>query len=161
MKNIKDLTCLTVLNLSQNCNLTDKSLELISGICVYFSLFEESIIAYSKTQFAGSKNIIPYSCLGKYAEFFPFFVFLLNFFKFMLGEDFCKDKCDIIWSILTYVHGNGFTESNSQWETHFMHYNLEAFSPSSKFSNLESALPKFGRTCLSMVSSFGCPRIEC
>lgn len=79
----------------------------------------------------------------------------------MLGEDFCKDKCDIIWSILTYVHGNGFTESNSQWETHFMHYNLEAFSPSSKFSNLESALPKFGRTCLSMVSSFGCPRIEC
>ncbi|KAL6335433.1 hypothetical protein AAG906_029676 [Vitis piasezkii] len=54
VKNIKDLTCLTVLNLSQNCNLTDKSLELISG------------------------------------------------------EDFCKDKCDIIWSILTYVHGNGF-----------------------------------------------------
>ncbi|RVW67805.1 hypothetical protein CK203_066178 [Vitis vinifera] len=60
VKNIKDLTCLTVLNLSQNCNLTDKSLELISG------------------------------------------------------EDFCKDKCDIIWSILTYVHGNGFTESNSR-----------------------------------------------
>lgn len=32
VKNIKDLVGLTWLNLSQNCNLTDKSLELISGI---------------------------------------------------------------------------------------------------------------------------------
>lgn len=31
VKNIKDLTSLTLLNLSQNSNLTDKSLELISG----------------------------------------------------------------------------------------------------------------------------------
>lgn len=32
VKNIKDLVGLTWLNLSQNCKLTDKSLELISGI---------------------------------------------------------------------------------------------------------------------------------
>lgn len=31
MKNIKDLSSLTLLNLSQNCNLTDKTLELVSG----------------------------------------------------------------------------------------------------------------------------------
>lgn len=80
VKNIKDLTCLTVLNLSQNCNLTDKSLELISGICVYFSLFEESIIAYSKTQFAGSKNIIPYSCLLKACRIFSIFCFSVKLF---------------------------------------------------------------------------------
>ena len=32
VKNIKDLKALTLLNLSQNVNLTDKTLELISGI---------------------------------------------------------------------------------------------------------------------------------
>ena len=32
VKNIKDLNALTLLNLSQNVNLTDKTLELISGI---------------------------------------------------------------------------------------------------------------------------------
>lgn len=32
VKNIKDLSSLTVLNLSQNSNLTDKCLEMISGI---------------------------------------------------------------------------------------------------------------------------------
>lgn len=32
VKNIKDLTSLTLLNLSQNSHLTDKSLEVISGI---------------------------------------------------------------------------------------------------------------------------------
>lgn len=31
IKNIKDLSSLTLLNLSQNCNLTDKTLEMISG----------------------------------------------------------------------------------------------------------------------------------
>ena len=31
VKNIKDLSSLMVLNLSQNCNLTDKTLELVSG----------------------------------------------------------------------------------------------------------------------------------
>jgi len=31
VKNIKDLKALTLLNLSQNVNLTDKTLELISG----------------------------------------------------------------------------------------------------------------------------------
>jgi len=31
VKNIKDLSSLTLLNLSQNSNLTDKTLELISG----------------------------------------------------------------------------------------------------------------------------------
>ena len=36
VKNIKDLKALTLLNLSQNGNLTDKTLELISG---KFSLF--------------------------------------------------------------------------------------------------------------------------
>jgi hypothetical protein len=35
VKNIKDLKALTLLNLSQNANLTDKTLELISG--VYYS----------------------------------------------------------------------------------------------------------------------------
>lgn len=36
VQNIKGLASLTLLNLSQNCNLTDKTLEIISGIC--FSL---------------------------------------------------------------------------------------------------------------------------
>ena len=36
VKNIKDLKSLTLLNLSQNCNLTDKTLELISGISSYY-----------------------------------------------------------------------------------------------------------------------------
>ena len=31
VKNIKDLSSLTLLNLSQNCNLTDRTLEMISG----------------------------------------------------------------------------------------------------------------------------------
>ena len=42
VKNIKDLSSLTVLNLSQNNNLTDKSLEMISGI-----LFIPSTVLYS------------------------------------------------------------------------------------------------------------------
>lgn len=36
VKHIKDLSSLTLLNLSQNCNLTDKTLELISGILMNF-----------------------------------------------------------------------------------------------------------------------------
>lgn len=32
VKNIREIVSLTQLNLSQNCNLTDKTLELISGI---------------------------------------------------------------------------------------------------------------------------------
>ena len=37
MKNIKVLASLTLLNISQNCNLTNKSLELISGMfCFYW-----------------------------------------------------------------------------------------------------------------------------
>lgn len=41
VKNIKDLSSLSLLNLSQNCNLTDKTLEMISGIAVtlYFVIF--------------------------------------------------------------------------------------------------------------------------
>jgi hypothetical protein len=35
VKNIKDLIALTLLNLSQNGNLTDKTLELISGTCSF------------------------------------------------------------------------------------------------------------------------------
>lgn len=38
VKNIKDLSSLTLLNLSQNCNLTDKTLELISGNPFIFGL---------------------------------------------------------------------------------------------------------------------------
>ncbi|KAH7574347.1 hypothetical protein JRO89_XS03G0285000 [Xanthoceras sorbifolium] len=38
VKNIKDLTSLTFLNLSQNCSLSDKSLELISGLTSLVSL---------------------------------------------------------------------------------------------------------------------------
>ena len=34
VKNIKDLKALTLLNLSQNGNLTDITLELISGTCL-------------------------------------------------------------------------------------------------------------------------------
>lgn len=36
VKHIKDLSSLKLLNLSQNCNLTDKTLELISGILMNF-----------------------------------------------------------------------------------------------------------------------------
>lgn len=36
VKNIKELAHLTVLNLSQNASLTDKTLELISGKTFYF-----------------------------------------------------------------------------------------------------------------------------
>lgn len=39
VKNIKDLTSLTLLNLSQNSHLTDKSLEAISGIVAFFCVF--------------------------------------------------------------------------------------------------------------------------
>jgi hypothetical protein len=39
VKNIKDLKALTLLNLSQNGNLTDKTLELISGTCSFCCLF--------------------------------------------------------------------------------------------------------------------------
>ncbi|WRX33072.1 Leucine-rich repeat - like 10 [Theobroma cacao] len=38
VKNIKDLASLTILNLSQNCSLTNKSLELISGLTALVSL---------------------------------------------------------------------------------------------------------------------------
>jgi len=38
VKNIKDLKALTLLNLSQNGNLTDKTLELISGLTALVSL---------------------------------------------------------------------------------------------------------------------------
>lgn len=38
VKNIKDLTSLTLLNLSQNSHLTDKSLEVISGLTQLVSL---------------------------------------------------------------------------------------------------------------------------
>ena len=39
VKNIKDLSSLSLLNLSQNCNLTDKTLEMISGIAVTRNFF--------------------------------------------------------------------------------------------------------------------------
>lgn len=39
VKNIKDLSSLSLLNLSQNCNLTDKTLEMISGIVVILHIF--------------------------------------------------------------------------------------------------------------------------
>lgn len=35
VKNIKDLTSLTLLNLSQNGSLTDRTLELISGMSLF------------------------------------------------------------------------------------------------------------------------------
>ena len=38
VKNIKDLSSLSLLNLSQNCNLTDKTLEMISGKLCSLSL---------------------------------------------------------------------------------------------------------------------------
>nr|CAB3485044.1 unnamed protein product [Digitaria exilis] len=38
VKNIKDLKALTLLNISQNNNLTDKTLELISGLTALVSL---------------------------------------------------------------------------------------------------------------------------
>jgi hypothetical protein len=38
VKNIKDLKALTLLNLSQNANLTDITLEIISGICYLHSV---------------------------------------------------------------------------------------------------------------------------
>ena len=40
VKNIKDLTSLTLLNLSQNGNLTNKTLELISGMTLFTAVFE-------------------------------------------------------------------------------------------------------------------------
>ena len=45
VKNIKDLASLTLLNLSQNCNLTDKTLELASGIFCFSSLICVSAVA--------------------------------------------------------------------------------------------------------------------
>jgi len=54
VKNIKDLKALTLLNLSQNGNLTDKTLELISGLgynfvvlsmCIYQDIVLVSIVA--------------------------------------------------------------------------------------------------------------------
>lgn len=39
VKNIKDLKDLTLLNLSQNGNLTDKTLEIISGTCIFHISF--------------------------------------------------------------------------------------------------------------------------
>lgn len=38
VKNIKQLSSLTLLNLSQNCNLTDKTLEMISGMFFYLCM---------------------------------------------------------------------------------------------------------------------------
>lgn len=44
VKNIKDLSSLMVLNLSQNSNLTDKTLELISGSSInYYYFFCKSV----------------------------------------------------------------------------------------------------------------------
>ena len=48
VKNIKDLSSLMVLNLSQNCNLTDKTLELISGTA--FKLVNSSTFLYVARQ---------------------------------------------------------------------------------------------------------------
>lgn len=45
VKNIKDLASLKLLNLSQNCNLTDKTLELASGIFCFSSLICFSAVA--------------------------------------------------------------------------------------------------------------------
>ena len=45
VKNIKDLASLRLLNLSQNCNLTDKTLELASGIYCFSSLICVSAVA--------------------------------------------------------------------------------------------------------------------
>ena len=39
VKNIKDLKALTLLNLSQNANLTDITLELVSGTCLTVCCF--------------------------------------------------------------------------------------------------------------------------
>ena len=39
VKSIKDLKALTLLNLSQNVNLTDKTLELISGIVLTHGMY--------------------------------------------------------------------------------------------------------------------------
>lgn len=44
VKNIKDLSSLMLLNLSQNSNMTDKTLELISGISMNFFFFFEEYI---------------------------------------------------------------------------------------------------------------------
>lgn len=48
VKNIQGLASLTLLNLSQNCNLTDKTLELISGI-IHF-LFTNFCFPHSRQQ---------------------------------------------------------------------------------------------------------------
>lgn len=50
VKNIKDLKALTLLNLSQNGNLTDKSLELISGMSLVYLLRSSGMKAFN-TQF--------------------------------------------------------------------------------------------------------------
>lgn len=47
VKNIKDLTTLRRLNLSQNCNLTDKTLELISGTYNLFTLNSGNCLSLS------------------------------------------------------------------------------------------------------------------
>lgn len=45
VKNIQGLISLRRLNLSQNCNLTDKTLELISGIFYLSFLFWENLLS--------------------------------------------------------------------------------------------------------------------
>ncbi|KAF5957174.1 hypothetical protein HYC85_004399 [Camellia sinensis] len=55
VKNIKDLSSLTVLNLSQNGNLTDKSLEMISGLRQLISLN----VSNSRITSAGLKHLRP------------------------------------------------------------------------------------------------------
>jgi len=51
VKNIKDLKALTLLNLSQNGNLTDKTLELISGTCSFAAC--SVVLATRIYQYAG------------------------------------------------------------------------------------------------------------
>lgn len=46
VKNIQGLGSLRRLSLSQNCNLTDKTLELISGISLIFFLFLYTILTF-------------------------------------------------------------------------------------------------------------------
>ncbi|KAI5014368.1 hypothetical protein ZWY2020_055758 [Hordeum vulgare] len=55
VKNIKDLKALTLLNLSQNGNLTDKTLEIISGLTSLVSLN----LSYSRVSNAGLHHLRP------------------------------------------------------------------------------------------------------
>lgn len=53
VRNIQNLTSLTLLNISQNCNLTDKSLELISGNLYNFQFI---CLPVAQHQFQRYKN---------------------------------------------------------------------------------------------------------